>query len=115
MKGVYFDEERKLRCDCINAGWVDEFVVSITEDGKIVISCPECISQIELDGVSIALPTPREMTITKEQAKYWTAVALKNIKEDNIHGAQNVFRWLMENEAKGYADKVAVALLEASK
>jgi hypothetical protein len=40
-----------------------------------------------------------KMSITKEQAKYWYAVAKKDIADGNREGAWNIYRWLSENNA----------------
>ncbi len=51
-----------------------------------------------------------KMSITKEQAKYWYAVAKKDISEGNREGAWNVYRWLSENNAWFHAKLLRKAL-----
>jgi hypothetical protein len=43
--------------------------------------------------------TESKMSITKEQAKYWYAVAKKDLTDGNREGAWNIYRWLSENNA----------------
>ena len=38
-------------------------------------------------------PEERKMTITKEQAKYWYAVAKKDLAEGNTEGAWNILKY----------------------
>ena len=52
----------------------------------------------------------KEMTITKEQAKYWYAVAKKDLAEGNREGAWNVYRWLSDNNAWFHAKQLKKAL-----
>jgi hypothetical protein len=54
--------------------------------------------------------TPAPMSITKEQAKYWYAVAKKDLAEGNREGAWNVYRWLSENNAWFHAKLLRKAL-----
>ncbi|UCE37431.1 MAG: hypothetical protein JSW00_18555 [Thermoplasmata archaeon] len=51
-----------------------------------------------------------KMSITKEQAKYWYAVAKKDLSEGNREGAWNVYRWLKENNAWFHAKQLHNAL-----
>lgn len=55
-----------------------------------------------------------KMNITKEQAKYWYAVAKKDIAEGNKEGAWNVYRWLKENNAWFHAKHLHRALRNAA-
>jgi len=52
----------------------------------------------------------KEMSITKEQAKYWYSVAKKDISEGNREGAWNIYRWLSENNAWFHAKQLKKAL-----
>ncbi len=52
----------------------------------------------------------KEMAITKEQAKYWFAVAKKDLSEGNREGAWNIYRWLSENNAWFHAKQLKKAL-----
>ena len=66
---------------------------------------------VKNEKVSEEKETPRkEMSITKEQAKYWFAVAKKDIAEGNREGAWNVYRWLSENNAWFHAKQLKKAL-----
>ena len=56
----------------------------------------------------------KEMVITKEQAKYWYAVAKKDLTEGNREGAWNIYRWLSENNAWFHAKQLKKALRTAT-
>ena len=52
----------------------------------------------------------KEMSITKEQAKYWYSVAKKDLSDGNREGAWNIYRWLSENNAWFHAKQLKKAL-----
>jgi hypothetical protein len=54
------------------------------------------------------------MNITKEQAKYWYAVAKKDIADGNKEGAWNIYRWLSENNAWFHANLLKNAIKNSS-
>jgi hypothetical protein len=56
----------------------------------------------------------KEMTITKDQAKYWYSVAKKDISEGNREGAWNIYRWLSDNNAWFHAKQLKKALRAAT-
>ena len=56
----------------------------------------------------------KKMSITKEQAKYWYAVAKKDLLDGNKEGAWNVYRWLKENNAWFHAKQLRKALGSAA-
>ena len=58
--------------------------------------------------------TGTTMSITKEQAKYWYAVAKKDLAEGNREGAWNVYRWLKENNAWFHAKHLRKAIRNAA-
>jgi hypothetical protein len=63
------------------------------------------------DNVSVEEKEPKkEMSITKEQAKYWYSVAKKDISEGNREGAWNIYRWLSDNNAWFHAKQLKKAL-----
>ena len=67
------------------------------------------------DNVSVREKEPRkEMSITKEQAKYWYSVAKRDIAQGNREGAWNVYRWLKENNAWFHAKQLRIALKNAA-
>jgi hypothetical protein len=55
-----------------------------------------------------------KMNITKEQAKYWYAVAKKDIADGNKEGAWNIYRWLSENNAWFHANLLRKAIKNSS-
>jgi hypothetical protein len=55
-----------------------------------------------------------KMNITKEQAKYWYAVAKKDIADGNKEGAWNIYRWLSENNAWFHANLLKNAIKNSS-
>jgi hypothetical protein len=58
--------------------------------------------------------TVAQMTITKEQAKYWYSVAKKDVAEGNREGAWNVYRWLKENNAWFHAKQLRRMLVSTA-
>lgn len=51
-----------------------------------------------------------KMSITTEQAKYWYAVAKKDLIEGNREGALNLLKWLQENNAWHHAKALKKAI-----
>lgn len=58
--------------------------------------------------------TNSQMSITKEQAKYWYSVAKKDLAEGNREGAWNIYRWLSENNAWFHAKLLKNAIRNSS-
>lgn len=120
---MHFDSDKELICDCSDSGVINEHIVSLQEDGSIVILCPDCNNSMTIAGGHIAdvtvnevpdpIPENVEMTITDDQAKYWFTVAKKDLSEGNKEGAWNVFRWLKENNATDYASKLRDAIVKS--
>ncbi len=73
---------------------------------KEVVSTENVSRQEERSGT--------KMNITKEQAKYWYAIAKKDLVDGNREGAWNVYRWLKENNAWFHAKHLRKALRNAA-
>lgn len=84
----------------------DHCGTEVDQDRKYIITKPKPEPESEPEP-------PESETITPQQAKYWYAVAKKDISEGNIDGAYNLLKWFKEKNQDWYADLLEKALDKA--
>lgn len=93
--------------------WINKITERKTQCKKPIgnLCYPEQIENLAEFIVEVIKEAPQTaMGITKEQAKYWFAVAKKDLSNGNIISAKNVYEWLKQNNAWYHAKLLKKAI-----